>query len=366
MNKKNILNDDDIELFRKDEKLQPFRIKQIYQEIFRNSNINFLEMTTLSKDLRETLNNRFFIVPFEIEKIVEWIETTKFLLKTYDGESIESVIMFHSHEKESWEVKLNRLTLCISTQVWCPVWCIFCVTWKLGLKRNLSYEEIIWQLLIANNYIKNKLWKKQDWELHKIRNIVFMWMWEPLLNYDNLIKSIETMNNQIKWFSLSRKHITISTSGIVTWIKRLINDNIQIMLAISLHAPNQTLRKELIPIWQRYDIKELIAILDEYYKKSKNRIFYEYIMIEWLTDYIKLAEQLNSLTRHQDCHINLIPYNENPAMPDLKESSRNRIYKFKEKLESLWSTVTIRWSLWRNEKWACWQLWYEKLTSKNI
>lgn len=237
--------------------------------------------------------------------------------------------------------------------------CLFCVTGKLGLKRNLTAEEIIWQVLYANNYIKNKFGKKDDGTLYGVRNVVFMWMGEPLLNYDNMKKSIELMLPQDR-LSLSRRHITISTSGIIPWIKKLIEDNIPVKLAISLHAPNQELRNQLMPIAAKYPLDELMKTIDDYVKATDNRIFYEYIMIKWVTDKPELAKELAKLLRGRLAHVNLIAYNMNPAI-DLEESSKTQMYKFKDILENEWITVTVRASMGREGKGACGQLGYDKI-----
>ncbi len=362
MNKTSILNKESLESFRQENKLQPFRIKQINQEIFQNSNVKFDEMTSLSKDLRNKLNENFEILSIKADKIVEWEESTKISFETKDWKVLESVLMYHWHTKENWEKKLNRITLCVSSQVWCAVGCIFCVTWKLWFMANLSWEDIISQLIFANNYVKEKFWKKEDWTYHKVRNIVFMWMWEPLLNYENVKKSIQVMLWQWYWFSLSKRHITVSTSWIIPGIKKMLEDNIECMLAISLHAANQELREKLVPIWSKYKLDELIDVLDEYYKKTWNRLFHEYIMIKDMNDKPEHAKQLAKLLKHQNCHINLIPYNENPAMPELQESEHKTIKEFKNIAEKNWLTVTIRQNMWRDEKWACWQLGWEKVS----
>ena len=353
-------NDKNIELekFRKQENLQPFRIKQIYHEIFKNSRINFEDMTTLSKDLRNKLNEKFEILSLKPVKILDSEETTKIAFETQNWDVIESVIMYHYH-KIDWKKKLNRITLCVSSQVWCAVGCIFCVTWKLGFKKNLIVDEIISQLLFANYYVRNKFWKKEDWTYHKVRNVVFMWMGEPLLNFEEVKKSINIMLDQ-KAFSLSKRHITISTSWIIPWIQKLINENIPVMLAVSLHAPNQKDRSTIMPITNKYNIDDLINILKSYWQKTWNRIFYEYIMIDWYTDMPYQAEQLADLLKWQNAHVNLIPYNENPAI-NLKESKWENILKFKKILENKGITVTIRYTMGRELKWACGQLGYEKV-----
>ena len=332
-------------------------------------------MTTLSKDLRDNLSNEFEIVPFTLKEMHEWTDTTKFLFSLPDGNVIESVVMFHFHETIEWSEeykkwfttlvdgkKLNRLTVCISSQVGCSVGCIFCVTWKLGLMKNLDDVTIFAQVLFVNNYLKTKFGKREDGTRHGIRNVVFMGMGEPLLNYDNVKSSIETMLDRQK-LSLSKRHITVSTSGIIPGIKKMLDDNLDVMLALSLHSPNQKLREELIPtISKVYTLPLLMKQIDEFTEKTGKRIFYEYIMIKDKTDKPELARELIGLMRPRQAngHLNLIPYNENPAI-DLEESSRNKIMEFKKILENGGITVTIRDTLGRGVKGACWQLGYEKV-----
>lgn len=387
-----ILSEDSFQAYAKEHKLQPFRVKQVFYEIYKNQNIEFSEMTTLSKELRQDLDEKFCVIPFSVTNVLEDENTTKIWLQTTDGHLIEVVILYHwdthelhegnkgAKENKGWkdflsnhsdlsslsnpnENKLNRITLCISSQVGCPMNCLFCVTGKLGLKRNLTVEEIIWQVLYANNYIKNKFGKKDDGTLYGVRNVVFMWMGEPLLNYDNMKKAIELMLPQER-LSLSRRHITISTAGIIPGIRKLIEDNIPVKLAISLHAPNQELRNQLMPIAKKYPLDELMKTIDDYVQATDNRIFYEYIMIKWVTDKPELAKELAKLLRWRLAHVNLIAYNMNPAI-DLEESSKTQMYKFKEILENEWITVTVRASMGREGKGACGQLGYEKVNEKS-
>ena len=360
--KPSIINEDIFQAYAKEQKLQPFRVKQVFYEIYKNQNIEFSEMTTLSKELRQDLDEKFCVIPFSVTNVLEDENTTKIWLQTTDGHLIEVVILYHRQDEkyvENDEAKLNRITLCISSQVGCPMNCLFCVTGKLGLQRNLTAEEIIWQVLYANNYIKNKFGKKDDGTLYGVRNVVFMWMGEPLLNYDNMKKAIELMLPQDR-LSLSRRHITISTAGIIPGIKKLIEDNIPVKLAISLHAPNQELRNQLMPIAAKYPLNELMKTIDEYVQATDNRIFYEYIMIKWVTDKPELAKGFAQLVRWRLAHVNLIAYNMNPAI-DLEESSKTQMYKFKDILENEGITVTVRASMGREGKGACGQLGDEKI-----
>ncbi len=364
-----ILNQEKLEEFRKKEQLQPFRIKQIYKNIFKNSIIDFDDMSDLSKDLRNKLKENFYIVSLKDTEVLEWTETTKINFKNKKWHSFETVLMFHWSKKDKdWNIpkwynkSLNRITICVSSQIWCAVWCKFCVTWKLWFLDNLEYSEIIEQILFANAYIKKKFWKKDDGTLFKVRNLVFMWMWEPFLNYENVKESIKYMLSQ-DYLSLSKRHITISTSWIVPWIKRMIDDKLEVMLAISLHSANPKTREDIMPITQRYKLEELMKVLDEYVNKTKNRIFYEYIMIKDKTDTLEEANYLAKLLAKRSAHVNLISYNENPIV-DYESSTPENMIAFKNALEKKNVTVTTRDIMWRDLKWACWQLGYEKAKNK--
>jgi 23S rRNA (adenine2503-C2)-methyltransferase len=174
-------------------------------------------------------------------------------------------------------------------------------------------------------------------------------MGEPLLNYENVKKSIEIMLRQEAGFSLSKRHVTISTAGIIPGIRQLIKDEIPVKLAISLHAPNQALRDKLMPIAKAYPLEALDKVLSEYVKASDNRVFYEYIMIKNMTDKPELAKELVTMLRRKLAHVNLIPYNNNPAI-SLTESDAKDIQIFKRILEEGGLTVTVRDSMGRQMK----------------
>lgn len=379
-----LFDKDALSTYCKEQKIPNFRVKQIQQALFTESLLDVDDITTLSKELRTQLAQDFQLNTFTIETIADSDETTKFLFKLADGNVIETVLMYHRHEKESNQDTrkilrsrtdhkiseethtLNRITICVSSQVGCAVGCIFCVTGKLGFKKNLSREEIVLQLLVANNYIKEKFGKKTDGTRNRIRNVVFMGMGEPLLNYDNMKTSIEYMLAQDA-FGLSKRHITISTSGVASYIDKLVTDGIDVRLALSLHAPNQELRQQLIPmIAKKRNIEQLMASVDAYEATTGNRIFYEYIMIKDMTDTNEIAQQLGKLLQKRNAHVNLIPYNENPAMPDLTTSDYNQILAFKKIVEKYDVTVTVRDTLGRNVKGACGQLGYEKIMKDRI
>lgn len=359
MKKEVIFDEVALDEYSKQYKLQPFRVKQIFYELFKNQNIYRDDMTTLSKELKKELSEKFDIINLEVDKTLEDFQTTKFSFKTFDWFLIEAVLMYHWSKHYEW--KLNRITLCLSSQIGCPMWCAFCVTGKMWLTRNLTWQEIMSQVLYVNNYIKKKFWKREDGVLWAVRNVVFMWMWEPLLNYENVKKSVEILLQRER-LSLSKRHITISTVGVISGIKKLIEDKLDCKLAISLHAPDQELRQKIVPNAKVNEMEELMNVLDEYVKATDNRLFYEYIMIHGITDGEENANKLIKLLKGQLCHVNLIPYNENPTV-DFKESSTNQIRKFKDILQNGWLTVTIRDSMGREVNSACGQLWYDSVNN---
>ena len=365
LHKPALFNEGKLNDWAKEHKLQPFKVKQIFFEMYKNQNIERDAMTTLSKDLKSELQKDFVPLAIELVETVEAEDTTKFAFKTKDWNLIEAILMYHwQNEKyvKGNQPKLNRITLCISSQVGCAMKCIFCVTGKLWFKKDLTREEIISQILFANAYVKKRFGKKEDGTNHAVRNVVFMGMGEPLLNYDNMRKSLEIMLAQDR-LSLSRRHITISTCGIVPWIDKLIEDKVAVKLAVSLHSPDQELRNQIMPIAKAYPLDQLMEAIDRYVKATDNRIFYEYIMIKDMTDKPELAHGLVKLLKNRLAHLNLIPYNENPAI-DLQESERKTIMKFKDILEAGGITVTVRDSMWREAKGACGQLGYEKVKSQ--
>jgi len=360
-----LFDDDAIAAYAKANKLQPFKVKQIFYELYNTQNIKREDMTTLSKDLKQDLQANFRVLSLEVDKMLEDKQTTKIAFRTHDGHIIESVIIYHrqpaKHVKDN-KPKINRITLCISSQVGCPVNCLFCVTGKLGFSRNLTRDEIISQVLYANSYIKAKFGKKDDNTFHAVRNVVFMGMGEPLLNYEAVRHSIQVMLQQDR-LSLSKRHITISTAGIVSGIRRMIDDVIDVKLAISLHAPNQHLREKLMPIARKFPLPQLMSVIDAYVKATNNRIFYEYIMIKDQTDKPELAKELINLLRGRLAHVNLIPYNTNPAIA-LGESDMETIRAFQKILEKGGVTTTVRDSMGRSVKSACGQLGFEKIKKK--
>ena len=319
-----------------------FRYSQIENAIYKNFITDFDEMTTLSKNVRELLKENCFFDSLTLDQEIssDNEQTTKMLWKTSTWEFIESVIMRHL----SW-----RITLCVSCQAGCPMACSFCATWKLGLQKNLTAYEIIEQIFYAAKMINS------EWA--RLRNIVFMWMWEPFLNY-NVVKEVIQFASHQKKFDLWNRRITVSTCWIVPWIIKFTEDFPQTSLAVSLHAPNDEIRKKIMPVDHTWPLEKLMEALDAYTKKTNKRIFYEYIMINWVNDHIKLAHELWKLLEWRLAHVNFIPYNpwEWTASDWFSPTPRFIIEKFQSILKHYWIPSTIRATMWDDIDAACWQL----------
>ena len=313
-----------------------FKAKQIHSWIYKKWVSNFDEMSDLSKNERTFLKEHYdFSYLTLLEKQESKDKTIKFLWKTKDNMLVESVRMYMDRQ--------DSFSACISSQVGCAVGCPFCATGKLGLKRNLKAEEIVDQILGVQRITKER-----------ISNIVFMGQGEPLQNYNEVLKAIHIIKDSV---SIGARHITLSTSGLPPFIKKLADEKLQITLALSLHAPDQKTREMLVPIARRYKMLELMDSLNYYYKMTKRRITFEYVMLEGINDQIEKAKALGDLVKDIHCHINLIPYN--PIISDtvFQKPSSGTIHKFKDVLEKKSNKkVTVRHERGRDINAACGQL----------
>jgi 23S rRNA (adenine2503-C2)-methyltransferase len=315
-----------------------YRTQQAQDVIFKKLASDWSEATNLSKELKEKLNKE---CPLEIKGEIftsQNSETSKVLITLIDGLQIESVLLPH---------KDGRFTVCVSTQVGCPLACKFCATGKMGLKRNLDYNEMIEQVLFFSRYLAK--------ENKKVSNVVYMGMGEPFLNYDNVMKSIKYIN---EYLQIGARRISVSTSGILEGIKKLSDEKMQINLAISLHAPNDKLRSELMPINKGFNIAKVLAEVDNYIIKTGRRVMFEYLMIRGVNDQPKHALELADLMRKHLYMVNLISYNPTDVF---KASSSKDIKKFREILEQEGVAVTQRYSFGQDIEAACGQL-----ANKNI
>jgi len=315
-----------------------FRTKQVLDWIYKKNIFDFSQMSNLNKNLRQILDNNFLIELPEItdQKISAIDGTTKFLLKLKDNNTIETVLM---NEKD-------RNTICISTQVGCPLACKFCLTGQIGFIRNLEVPEIISQILLTKQFIEDK---------NKRLNIVVMGMGEPLLNYDNLVKAIKFIT--LDWgIGLGKKRVTISTAGIADKIYKLADQNLGTKLAISLNSANNEKRDYLMPINKKFPLEILKKSLLYYQKKdNRNRITFEYILIKNINDSPEDAHQILNFVKGLKYKINLIPYNESDFL-DFKSPNENDIQKFIKIILNGNGAVTVRRSKGSDILAACGQL----------
>lgn len=297
-----------------------FRARQIHNWIYLKSVKEIDEMTDLSKKFRDELKTVAQVTNIKIKvKQVSTDGTIKYLLEFPDGECVETVLMRFDNRA--------NLTACVSSQVGCAVNCSFCATGKRGFIRNLTYKEIIEQVLTI----------QRDTGL-KVTNVVFMGQGEPLLNLDNVLKAMEMFNES---FQIGARRLTVSTSGIIPQIKKLADLDMQSTLALSLHASNHEVRKQLMQIENKYPMDELHKTLKYYVEKTGRRITIEYLLIKDLNDTITSAKQLAAYLKDIKCNINLIPYNPT-AKNDYKRPSNNSIMKFKYLMEHSGKKVTVR------------------------
>jgi len=304
--------------------LPKFRARQIHTWIYVKYASSFDEMTDLSKDIRELLKQKATVSALELAHLqVSGDGTRKYLFKLSDGKYVESVLM-------SFEDR-PTFSACVSSQVGCAVGCTFCATGYLGFKRNLSAQEIIDQILSIQRECGQR-----------VANVVYMGQGEPLLNVDEVIKSLHIMSESV---GIGARHITVSTSGIVPGILRLAEEEMQVTLALSLHAPDTETREEIVPITKKWSVEDLIDALNEYYQRTGRRITIEYVLLAGVTDTPKQAEQLAALVKDIHCNINLIPYNPTAALDGTvlyQRPSLQAQQKFKRIAESTGKTVTIR------------------------
>ncbi len=315
-----------------------FRAKQIFKWLHEKSVTTFGEMLNIPNNIKVKLADLYYISVAIVEKkqISCYDGTIKYLLKLYDGQYIESVLMKYHF----------GYTICISTQVGCRMGCTFCATGQNGFNRNLTSGEMIAQIQSAQ--IDNDI---------RISNVVLMGMGEPLDNYDNVLKFFELLSAK-DGLNIGMRHITLSTCGVVDKIYKLADKKLQITLSISLHAPTNELRKTTMPINNKYSIEELIKSCRHYIDETGRRISFEYAMIKGLNDSENDAKTLSSLLKGMMCHVNLIPVNETNGANYKKSENLKR---FNAVLEKNGINSTIRRTLGSDIDASCGQLRGKKL-----
>ncbi|HNX10900.1 MAG TPA: 23S rRNA (adenine(2503)-C(2))-methyltransferase RlmN [bacterium] len=312
-----------------------YRRAQARRAVFHEFISSWEEATNFSKDWRLKLAAEF---PLEIAAKISATadrHAQKALIKLADGNKIETVLMSHSD---------GRRTVCLSSQVGCPLGCRFCATGSMGFKRNLSYSEIIIQALFWARQLKTKG--------EKISNIVFMGMGEPFLNYDAVMKAVDILNDP-DFFNIGARQISISTVGIIPGIKQLAKEKRQLNLAISLHAASDHKRSKLIPANEKYPLDQILKAVDDYILKTKRRVMFEYILMSGVNDGVEDAKALAQLMQRPLVFVNLIKYNQTGKF---RPSSTRQMEEFKKILETGGVVVTCRFRLGDRIAAACGQL----------
>lgn len=331
-----------------------FRADQILLSLYYKFPNNISEIKQLPSSFRETLVKEGYTIGStkEIHRVrSEDGDTTKVLLKLNDDSPIEAVLMQYQPKKLFGH---PRSTICVSTQVGCAMGCVFCATGQMGLERNMKAEEIVGQVI---HFAKILNEKKQH-----VTNIVFMGMGEPLANYSEMIRAIQLLTHP-RGFGIGQRNITISTIGIISGIDRLADENLQIGLAISLHAPNEKLRRYLVPTAGPNSVKDLIDAGRRYFKKTGRRVTFEYALIEGVNDSPEIAEGLALLLRNNGSHVNLIPLN--PTSGEFERPKRKNVIEFERILTNCGINCTVRVEKGTEISAACGQLRTDLLDKNN-
>ena len=315
-----------------------YRGKQVYEWIWKKSSYTFDNMTNISKDFRIMLDENFVINHIEVDKIQKSLDgTIKNAVKLFDDYLVESVLIPTE----------DRTTACVSSQVGCSLDCKFCATSKLKRMRNLNPDEIYDQVVTINN-------QSLQYFNRPLSNIVFMGMGEPLMNYNNLVKSIEKISSD-KGLNISQKRIVVSTSGIPKMIKKLADENLKVNLALSLHSAIEETRNKIMPFSSKFPLNNIKESLDYWYTKTNRKITFEYIVWKGINDTTKDIDSLVSYCRSIPSKVNIIEYN-SIGDEDFKSANNNIIEQYKRALEKNKITVTIRRSRGKDIDAACGQL----------
>ena len=300
-----------------------FRTKQIFEWLYKKRVTSFEDMSNLSKELRQKLEEHFTLTT--LKTIVQQTSsdgTMKFLFELHDGYSIETVLMKHEYGN----------SVCVTTQVGCRIGCTFCASTLGGLKRNLEAGEIVAQVV--------KVQQAVDEMQERVSHVVIMGIGEPFDNYDEMLSFLKIINHD-EALNIGARHITVSTSGIIPKIYKFADENMQINFAISLHAPNTEIRSRLMPINKAYKLPDLMEAVHYYIEKTGRRVSFEYGLFGGVNDQVEHAEELAKLVKGIKCHINLIPVNYVPER-DYVRTPKEQINLFEKTLKNLGVNVTVR------------------------
>lgn len=299
---------------------KPYRSRQIIEWLYRKDARSFAEMTNIKKSLQPILERDLLFDELELVTKQESKDgTIKFLFKLNDGNLIETVLMNHDY----------GYSVCVTTQVGCNMGCAFCASGLKKKKRNLETFELVLQIIMVQRLTGIK-----------VSHVVVMGIGEPFDNYDNVLKFLEILNNPFG-LEIGQRHMTVSTCGLVPKIYEYSNFPLQVNLAISLHAPNDVVRSQIMPINKSYPLAKLIPALKEYINKTNRRLTVEYILIEGVNDSVEQANELSDLLRGMNAYINLIPYNEVLENPFKRSPKENR-QRFYDTLKKRGMNVTLR------------------------
>lgn len=324
---------EDLENYFLDMNEKKFKALQVFEWLYEKKVSSFFSMTNIKKDLQEKLDRDFSFRMIKIQKKQEDKDTKKYLFKLFDDNYVEAVLMQHDY----------GLSVCVSSEVGCNMGCAFCESGRLKKVRNLGSYEMVQQIMLIEEDIKKR-----------ISSVVIMGIGEPLDNYDNVMDFIKIINDP-KGLAIGARHITLSTCGIIPKMKELMKENLQINLAVSLHAPNTQLRDKLMPINKAYKLNDLMDTIKEYIYETNRRVTIEYIMLNDVNDNETQALELASLLKGMNVYVNLIPYNETNHI-EFKRANKEKILKFYDILKKKGINVTIRREFGSNIDAACGQL----------
>lgn len=315
--------------------LPSFRAEQIFDALYGGKSID--EITNLSKDVKAKIEKDY--PKFEIVKLLESADgTKKMALSLSDGSIVESVLLKYKYGH----------TVCVSTQVGCRMGCKFCASTLGGLKRNLSAGEILLQVLLFNKMLGGTLKKRA------VTNVVLMGCGEPLDNYENVVKFLRLISAN-EGINISQRNISLSTCGLVDKIKKLAGDHFSVTLTISLHAPNDEIRKKIMPIANAYKISEILSACDYYFEKTGRRVVFEYALIKNVNSSLENMEELSNILRGRSCHVNLIPLNSVKEQA-LVGVTRKEAYRLMTYLNEKGISATVRRTMGEDIEGACGQL----------
>ena len=310
-----------------------FRAVQVYDFLYKKRVKSFDEMNNIGNKIKERLKQDFDM--FKIKLVLKQSDkdVSKYLFELSDGGRIESVLMYHDY----------GISICVSSQIGCNMGCAFCESGRLKKVRDLEAYEIVEQILLIEEDIKKR-----------ISHVVVMGIGEPFDNYDNVMRFIKIINEG-KGIDIGSRHITVSTCGLIPGIKKFMNEEGQVNLAISLHAPTDEIRNKIMKVNRVYKIKELIEVIREYIKKTNRRVTFEYILLENVNDSNECAYELARLLKGINCYVNLIPYNETENI-GFKRTKNEQIMKFYDILKKSSINVTVRREFGSKVDAACGQL----------